>query len=398
MTTLLEALAEQIRKAADFNKATERPPAIVLWPDGERRWLPLLPALRGVMPELWTLGPYQPADRQGPSTWIKWMLGAAPPQPPGIPVLYLPGVERLQFRWLEDFPEPLRPVAELQFRGTWWTQQNGKDWTPLGLGLDVANGTATVTALQSMLGRLAKVPVASLRKGRLEAEDFWALLTDDLVGSVLDWLDNPAGQRESYPDEEWAVFREYVQAKLGIDVDADGPLVAAERLMLREGQWAGVWTRYAAGVPSQYTKVHAVLEKVHPMKLVFDRSTSPAHNREQELTLRAELAKISGFGEDAARKRIAELDAEHGTRREWVWARLGQSPMARLLGHLSELAKVTHTPNAGANCASAGRITGRNLLPRFRKTVLASHGAISGLCNCWNWLNKLLSGVELYVA
>lgn len=230
MTTLLNALAERVRQAADFNKATEKPPAIVLWPDGDRRWQPLIPALRRVMPDLWTLGPYQPTDRQGPAIWIKWMLGAAPPQPPGIPVLYLPGVERLQFRSLEDFPEPLRPIAELQFRGTWWTQQNGKDWTPLaflkatqgGLGLDVANDTATVTALQRMLGRLAKVPVASLRKGRLEAEDFWALLTDDLVGSVLDWLDDSAGQRKPYTDEEWAVFKEYVQAKLAIDVDADG--------------------------------------------------------------------------------------------------------------------------------------------------------------------------------
>lgn len=356
MTTLLDSLAERARKAADFNNATEKPPAIVLWPDGEKRWLPVLPALRKIMPDLWTLGAYQPGDRQGPATWVKWMLGEAPQQPPGIPVLYMPGVERLEFRSLEDFPEPLRPIAELQFRGTWWTQQNGKDWTPLaflksnqgGLGLDVANGNVTVTAVQRMLARLAHVPVSSLRKGRLEAPDFWALLTDDLVGSVLEWLDNPDVQRQSYSVEEWSVFREYVQARLGVDVDADGPLVAAERLMLREGPWGGIWARYAAGVPNQYGKVHLLLEKLQPTKLVFDRSTSPVHNREQEGALRADIAKVAGLGEEAARKRIHELDVEHGMRRDWVWARLGQSPMARLLGYLAELAKVTQTPNAGS--------------------------------------------------
>lgn len=41
----------------------------------------------------------------------------------------------------------------------------------------------------------------------------------------------------------------------------------------------------------------------------------------------------------AARARIAELEVQHGRRRGWVWAELGQSPLAEALAHLSALAK-----------------------------------------------------------
>src|SRR5204863_1195811 len=46
------------------------------------------------------------------------------------------------------------------------------------------------------------------------------------------------------------------------------------------------------------------------------------------------------------------LEAEHGPRRQWVWAKLGQSPLARALTHLSAIA--THTAVAlGGDSPSA---------------------------------------------
>jgi hypothetical protein len=40
-----------------------------------------------------------------------------------------------------------------------------------------------------------------------------------------------------------------------------------------------------------------------------------------------------------ARERILELEKLNGPRREWVWAKLGQTPLANALGHLAELAE-----------------------------------------------------------
>ena len=59
--------------------------------------------------------------------------------------------------------------------------------------------------------------------------------------------------------------------------------------------------------------------------------------RESLLTLEAETAP-------AARSRISELESRHGVRREWVWADLGQSPLAQALLHLAALADATGSP------------------------------------------------------
>ncbi|MDZ7862351.1 hypothetical protein [Acidovorax sp.] len=61
---------------------------------------------------------------------------------------------------LKDDPQ-LAPLAELQYRGAFWRQENGKDWTLRafceqrgGLGLKVAGNQETVQALKAAMAKL----------------------------------------------------------------------------------------------------------------------------------------------------------------------------------------------------------------------------------------------------
>lgn len=355
---VLDALAARLTSAAAHNHATEVAPVAVLWPDGDRKWEPALPALRARLPNLWTLGDYKPEVNQGPAAWIKWRLGGRSAEDP-TPLLYLPGVRRLQFRSLEDFPEAYKPIAELQFRGTWWTQENGKDWTPLaflttkkrGLGLAVAEDQTTVSALERLIERVLDANVADLKKvSRLEAEHFIGLLTDDLEGDLLGWLDDPEGVRKGCPDDEWTVFRDFVRQRLDVDLERDGALVVAERLAARSGGWAKVWKRYVEAVSeANYARVHLILERLSPPQDMFtDKSAYPAHNALQEAALRRALAELAELPEAAARAKLRALEAEHGPRRGWVWARLGKARLAAVLQHLVALAEAVEAPVGGA--------------------------------------------------
>jgi hypothetical protein len=90
------------------------------------------------MPELLTLGDYDPVTRTGPAIWLRCVIEPVVRAekfpdlawPSGtVPVIYIPGVSRQTLRAVEDCPEPLKPLVELQYRGTVWMQKNGKDWT-----------------------------------------------------------------------------------------------------------------------------------------------------------------------------------------------------------------------------------------------------------------------------
>ena len=132
-TTIFDNLIAALSKASVFNQDDVVPPAAVLWTDERREFERLLPRLRRTLPHVLTLGPYDPATRTGPAIWLRCVLAgrlAEFPLPPGtIPVLYLPGVSRPTMRATDDCPPELRPLAELQYRGIFWSQHNGKDWT-----------------------------------------------------------------------------------------------------------------------------------------------------------------------------------------------------------------------------------------------------------------------------
>lgn len=119
-STLLDAVAVALATAGLYNSNDQVAPSAVLWPDKERQWSPLLPALRARLPLL-TLGEHVPAQRRGSAYWIRCMLARTLPEDrlpdDSVPVIYLPGVSRQEIRAVEECPRLLQPLADLQYRG-----------------------------------------------------------------------------------------------------------------------------------------------------------------------------------------------------------------------------------------------------------------------------------------
>ena len=61
--TVLEAILASLQAAGDYNQNDQVAPAAILWTDKDRQWEPLLPRLRQLLPQLLTLGAYDPANR-----------------------------------------------------------------------------------------------------------------------------------------------------------------------------------------------------------------------------------------------------------------------------------------------------------------------------------------------
>lgn len=363
-STPLDALVNALARAGDFNSNDQTPPAAILWPDKERQWEPLLPALRLRLPLL-TLGSYDPAARTGPATYLRCMIaGVLDDRLPagGFPVIYLPGFSRQDVRAVEECPSPLQPLAELQYRGAIFSHKNGRDWTiagflqsPDGLGIPVGADALTREAMQRSLIKLADEPLAHLRQqAPLRASFFDALLHPDDVRRLLKWLDDPQGYPAQLTAEEWQAFCALCRDKYVLDPPADGPLTAAGRLGDRYGAWAAVWERYEEA-PTAYPNLADLLRQAQPQQLSLfgePQHTWPGYNEQQENALRTELLALRDQPAAIARQSVLDLEQQHGPRRAWVWAQLGQARLADALRPLADLAKMTGQPLGGATVAA----------------------------------------------
>ena len=156
---IIEYLVAAVRKAAIYNAEIQVAPACILWPDRDRQWESVVPLLQAALPELLVLGNYAPTERTGSAIWLRSALAGQVPEVSLLadktPIIYLPGVSRQDLRAVEDCPDELKVIAELQYRGVIWSQVNAKDWTVLaylksdqgGLGLDVAKDNNTQEAI-----------------------------------------------------------------------------------------------------------------------------------------------------------------------------------------------------------------------------------------------------------
>ncbi|SPE51776.1 conserved hypothetical protein [Verrucomicrobia bacterium] len=367
--TFIEAVKESLAGATRYNSGDSVPPAAVLWTDADGEWRPIAKRLRGLVPELLTLGDYDPEQRTGPTIWMRCIVDGAIPVEPSplaplphgegnrkaaVPILYLPGVSRQLLRSPEECPDELKPVVELQYRGVVWTQLNGKDWTLEaflmsengGLGLELGRDQKTRSALLGALDALATTPISTLRGHKLEAEDFDRLMVGDTVRDLLAWISDAAGTRGGWDAAHWSAFCSRCRDDFGLDPVAEGDLVAAERLGLRHGAWADVWRRFTES-PALYPGIPAALRRARPGDLFVQRDSWPDENEKDEARLRRALKALEGCGAAEGRAAVIELDKQHGPRRGWVWARMGLSPLAMALGHLRTLAEQTAAPLTG---------------------------------------------------
>lgn len=367
--TLLEAVRASLAHASRYNPGDVAAPAAVLWTDADGQWRPVVERLRPICPGLLTLGGYDAPARTGPAIWLRCVIEPAVradrlPElawPNGtVPVIYMPEVSRQTLRAVEECPDSLKPLVELQYRGTVWAQKNGKDWTiraflvndEAGLGLDVAEDKLTLQAMLGSLSQLAATPAARLRGKRLEAEDFDKLMIADTPRDLLLWLGSPESTRAQWDQGKWDAFRNRCQQDYGFDPEADGAIVGGEKLGQRRDVWLGVWERFAES-PELYLGVPDLLRRAKPKGVLsFDAEPWPDENESKEGDLRAALVEVGSMKPAEARQRLEQLEAEHGPRRGWVWARLGLSPLARAMTHLAVLAKRT-TSALGGDVAEA---------------------------------------------
>jgi hypothetical protein len=367
--TVLDALAGAIEKAGTWNGYDQVRPEAVLWTDRDRQWEAILPRLRDRLPIL-QLGPYDPDAGIGPAYWIRFALASVAPDDSTRPVIYLPGVSRQELRAVEECPVHLRPIAELQYRSVFFSHRNGRDWSVAaflgsedGLGIEVDGDNATREALLNALGRLMDTPVVRLRReAPLRAETFHAMLNPDEAKSLLDWLEDPVAFRAATSPESWAAFVQVANSRYGFDPDRDGPITAAGLLGGREGYWVTVWDRFREG-PGRYPSVHGLLKAAKPaasaqlgLFAAQDAGSWPQDNEAGEDALRRALLELDGVVANEARERIDALEEDHKGRRNWVWADLGQAPLAAALKELSTLRCLVDSPVGGITAREVGEV------------------------------------------
>lgn len=360
MESLAEALWNSLSAAAVSPEGVA-PPVAILWTDPEGQWRPLIDKLGESMPELYRLGDYRPDQRTGPAIWLKCVvertIPEASPTVGVIPIIYLPGVARQILRAGGECPVLWQPLIELQYRGAVWHQRNGRDWTveafltsEQGLGLNLALDARTRDALLRALPLLLNEPVSGLRDRRLEADDFDRLSVGDPVRDLLMWMNDPAGAIRLWAGPRWMTFCEVCRREFGLNPDRDHVRSAGEHLLTGGDKWDGVWRRFREA-PKAYPGVARLLRDCTPKDFFADAGRQPAANEQAEARLAKDLEALTQKPHGVACTGVVALETEHAPRRGWVWADLGQSPLAVALEPLAKLARAAQRPLGGANLA-----------------------------------------------
>ena len=356
MTTLRAAVAASLRKAAQHNSNGQTSPAAILWPDPERAWEEVIPILQEAVP-VCSLGDWEPGHLQGPAIWIRALLAGrlsirddvAKPDGKTPWIIYLPGWSRTDLRAVETAPQELQPLAELQYRAQWWQQQNGQPWTPQaflgspqGAGMSVSKDSATVAALQDgLLDMMDHSMDELIAMGRIDAARIQQLILPDDVVTVLRWMNDPQATEKAMPPARWKAFTALTASQYAVDPNKDSVLTAGVLLGARNGKWKSVWERFVEN-PTKFPNIPDLLDKAKPDHgVLFDNfpDSWPSTNADAESSLRAGLAGLSSKTAADAAAAIRKLETEHGPRRDWVWASLDRSPLARALEFLVGIAE-----------------------------------------------------------
>jgi hypothetical protein len=367
--TLIHGLARALKDAAQTYEAGKEWPAALLWPDPERQWFAAFVDLRrrlasqGVV--LYAYGDYAPEEGVGPSIWLRCLIEA--PGAPGLkgaiqsgalPVVLLPNASWRALREPLTLAKGLQALVEMQYRGDVFRQRRqARDWTVAtflrdpdqGLGLNVATDSRTDEAARRALAGLLDLPLDGWHQRHLNADDFDGLLVDDKERDLLRWIANPDAARATKQAAAWSAFRDQIKRDYGIDVEQQGALqTAVERLARRSGAWRKVWDRLA-DTPQQFRPVCERIRDATQQKQgdllqdlrEGDPVANPHDNAIAEKVLAQNISDLAALSSREAAEKVIALEERHRARRDTLWARLGEAPLAAALEPLARLAAAT---------------------------------------------------------
>ena len=366
--TVLAALIARLKEQAKrFNPMLESAPIAILWTDEKREWEGVLPKIMEALPELHALGVYVPDHRYGPGVWLRMVadghagkIGAGE-----TAILYLPGVGngqlRTDLRGLKDDPQ-LAPLAELQYRGCFWRQENGKDWTLRafceskrgGLGLKVAGNQETAQALKVAMGKLLAQNLPALDAVIIDERYLNDLINPAPDETVLRWLTAPDAIRVEQ-GAAWESFVANTKERFGVDL-AKGPVEVAQRILASQSGEAAhpLWEKYVAHWHS-YPDAYEVFRGIAPPDLFQGAERYPRENDADEKHLADELLKAASLEPVAAAQAVLAAEVKHAARRETLWAQQGRAPLVTALADLARIAKAFLEPLAGGNALEAAQ-------------------------------------------
>ena len=355
MGSLLEHIKSSIANAKLFNSSQVTAPNVILWPDPENQWLAIIDTLRAEIPAFLTLGKFNPEAKQGPAIWIKCMVNKALIEADWgeeeVPVIYLPGISKADFKNIEEAATSLQPLMEYQFTGNLWLQENGKEWTILafmqnedqGLGLNIARDSATKDALIKSLSKYLKEDKSYFR-GQVTADFLNQKLVPEIIPNLLKWMEGGDQALSFLSTDQLEAFRGVILSQYGLKLDYSLVLDYALKLGSQKDSWTNVW-QYFANAPHKFPKVIELLTQATPTDLglgIFklpDESW-PSVNAAKEKELLDALKKLTKKTPGEAQKGLAKLWNEHKRRLQWIWAEMGESPFAISIPYLLQLSEL----------------------------------------------------------
>lgn len=354
--TLIDKLISSLIGTGISNSNLFTRPAVILWPDPERQWEAVIPILQEKLNQLLTLGVYESSKKRGPAIWVKCMVSRALPEanwPEGtIPILYLPGMAKTDVKNTAYGDLELQPLAEYQYTGVMWLQENGKEWTinaflqnrEEGMNIKIAQDTITKEILKKALPLYLTDSELLYVKERVDYDYLYNVIFPEFIPALLKWICRGDEFIKSLGEDRKEVFRRICQDRFGFEADHKNIKSIIEKLAKRKNGWEQVWQYYSHS-PHKYPEVETWLHSLTPegISLWSDEeeiSVWPQLNDEKENDLRSALKKITTMSFLEAVRFLQELHVVHSPRLKWVWAELGFSPLVKSVEHLTAMAKL----------------------------------------------------------
>jgi hypothetical protein len=354
--SIFDKVKQALKQAENHNSNLMVKPEVILWLDPDNHWTDVIEVLQGELPQLLIYGDYAPSKKKGPSIWIKCMVAKMLPEanwPNGlIPIIYLPGFSKNDFRNVEEAGLNLQPLIEYQYTGVLFLQENGKEWTILaflenpinGLGLKVAKDSATKEALKKSL------PVtfqdADVFQGRsiLDEDYLNNLLFPDLTPNILKWMCKGDVFLKQMDDVRREVFINLCKNQYEFDPDHRDIISISRKLGEQKGNWRYIWQMYA-NAPKKYPEIEEFLRSAKPDDLsvgvfAIPEESWPQVNELAEDKLLSDLTKVASLHPKEATQKLISLEDANRKRIGWIWNELGKSPLVNSLYFLVEMAKI----------------------------------------------------------